>query len=308
MEQFRIPSSDEEGRATPPSEDGSSPATAPRHNGLANADFIAPVVVQYLGVRSLMRFGASCRYHASVTSNEVERRRRLVARIEAEVVRLMGVADDGTPHGAPTRGGYARAAEASARAMRLIDDEVDILRRKMVIKSYYDIWCGWEPEYKWREYDVFLHERKRFLDYDTFYREHTVGPLHVLPRCFYFPPRRELKRPSPEMIRKASTLAWQVWANNEGWEDLYADPITEDSDDTDAPMGHHECVKITAHVLACDANNGMIDAFRIAARSLFFSEPTSRACLWSTIEMADRYECEMIRMAKAMRGWIRGTP
>ena len=305
MDLFRLRSSDE-GKAPPPANYGSSPATTSSCiNGLARADFIAPELVQYLGVRSLMRFGASCKYHANVASNEVARRRRLVSDIEIEVVRLMGATEE--PHGVPTRSAYARAAAASARAMSLIDDEVDILRRKMVIKSYYDIWCGWEPEYKWREYDVFLHERRRFLDYDTFYREHTVGPLHVLPRCFYFPPRRELKRPSPDMIRKASTLAWQVWANNEGWEDLYTDPYSEDSD-MDSPMGHHECVKITAHVLACDANNGMIDAFRIAARGLFFSEPTSRACLWSTIEMADKYECEMVRMANAMRGWIRGAP
>lgn len=269
-------------------------------SGFSLADFVGPEVVQYLGVRSLVRFGASCKYHASVVSREVDRRKTRVADIEDEVVRLM--ADTRLqPSGVPTRVAYSRAAAASAYAMSLIDDEVNILQRKMVIKSYYDIWCGWDPDYKWRDYDVFLQERMRFLDYDTFYREHTVGPLHILPRCFYFPPMRELSNPSPDAIRKASTLAWQVWANNEGWEDLYSDP---DSDSEPDPDSYHECVKTTAHVLACDAHNDMIDAFRIAARELFHSEPTSRACLWSTLEMADRYESETLRMANAMRGWI----
>ncbi|KAL3788152.1 hypothetical protein ACHAW5_006600 [Stephanodiscus triporus] len=269
-------------------------------DGLARADFIAPEVVQFLGVRSLVRFGAACKYHALVVSKEVERRKKCIADIEDEVVRLMSAT---TPLGVPTRTSYSRAAAASAYAMSLIDDEVNILQKKMGIKSYYDIWCDWDPDYRWRNSDVFLEERKRFVDYDTFYREHTVGPLHVLPRCFYFPPRRELSSPSPDSIQKASTLAWQVWANNEGWEDLYSDPDSDSDSDPD-PESYYECVKCTAHALACDAHNGMIDAFRIAARSLFYSEPTSRACLWSTLILADKYESETLRMASSMHRWI----
>ncbi len=292
MEQLRIRLSDE-GDTSPAVGSGSTLC-----NLLSRSDFIASEVVQYLGVRSLVRFGASCKYHALVVSREVERRKKCIADIEDEVVRMMSTMQ---PSGVPTRLAYSRAATASAYAMSLIDDEVNILRKKMVIKSYYDIWCGWDSDFKWRDTDVFLHERKRFLDYDVFYGEHIVGPLHVLPRCFYFPPRRELRCPSPDTIRKASTLAWQVWASNEGWEDLYSDPDSDSDSDSDS----HERIKYTAHVLACDAHNGMIDAFRIAARELFFSEPTSRACLWSTIEMADKYEDEMVKMANAMRGWIR---
>ena len=64
----------------------------------------------------------------------------------------------------------------------------------------------------------------------------------------------------------------QVWANNEGWEDLYSDP---DSDPD--PDSYHECGKYRAHVLAYDAHNCMIDAFPIAARELFHREPNGPA-------------------------------
>ena len=46
------------------------------------ADFVASTVVQYLGVRSLVRFGSTCKFHRDVVSKEVERRRVCIAAIE----------------------------------------------------------------------------------------------------------------------------------------------------------------------------------------------------------------------------------
>ena len=96
-------------------------------------------------------------------------------------------------------------------------------------------------------------------------------------------------------------MAWQVWIAYEGWEDLFSDSDNDSDSDQDS---YYECVKETAHILARDSHNGMIDAFRIVARELFYSEPNSRGCLWNTIEMADKFEAQTLGMARTMRGWL----
>jgi len=265
-------------------------------SGFNLADFIAPEVAKYVGVRSLVRFGATSKYNFMVMTNEIDRRKKCVAYIEEEVVRLMTCSH---PFHIPSLSEYSRASAAATYAMNLIDDEVNILRSRMCTKSNVrNIWSGWSSdEYKWIDSDVFLEERKKFLDYDRFY----PGPLHILPRCFYFPPKRDLKSPSPEIVLEASSMAWQIWIAYEGWEDLFSDSDNDSESDQDS---YYECVKDTAHVLARDSHNGMIDAFRIVARELFYSEPNSRACLWSTLEMADKFESQTLGMARRMRGWL----
>ena len=58
-------------------------------NDLAVADFIAPSLVQYLGVCSLHSFAATCKFLRAVVSREIERRKTCIVEIEAEVKRLL---------------------------------------------------------------------------------------------------------------------------------------------------------------------------------------------------------------------------
>ena len=62
--------------------------------GLAN--FIAPMVVQFLGVRSLISFGATSKSQQTTMAHEVERRKACIADIEVEVTRLMASANQST--------------------------------------------------------------------------------------------------------------------------------------------------------------------------------------------------------------------
>ena len=56
---------------------------------LAIADFIAPTVAQFLGVQSLLRFGATCKAYHVVVSREIVRRKESIAEIGEEVARLL---------------------------------------------------------------------------------------------------------------------------------------------------------------------------------------------------------------------------
>ena len=55
------------------------------------ADFIAPMVVQFLGVRSLVSFGATSKSHRAALANEVDRRKACIAEVEVEVTNLMAL-------------------------------------------------------------------------------------------------------------------------------------------------------------------------------------------------------------------------
>ena len=52
--------------------------------------------MRYLGVRSLVRFGATCKSYRTAASMEVARRKDCIASIEYEVTRLLagGTSDD----------------------------------------------------------------------------------------------------------------------------------------------------------------------------------------------------------------------
>lgn len=250
------------------------------------ANFIAPKVARYLGVRSLVRFGASSKYNFTVMTNEIECRKKDIANIEVFVVRLLNVSN---PFHVPSKFEYSIASEAATYAMNLIDDEVNILKTRLCTESNASkIYSGLIlDKYQSKQSDVFLEERKKFLDYTRVYQE----PLHILPRCFYFPPKRNLITSfSRKIFIKASFMARQVWL---------AHKVIRTREEE-----YYKCVKDTAHILARDSPKGMIDAFRICARKLCYIDPNSRFSLWSTLEMADRYESQTLGMANTMSRWL----
>ena len=52
----------------------------------------------------------------------------------------------------------------------------------------------------------------------------------------------------------------------------------------------YECIEDMARDLAWNQDKlGSVDAFRIAARKVFFGAPASRDCLWYTIVKADEF-------------------
>jgi len=231
-------------------------------NGFALADFIVPAVMEYLGIRSLVRFGTVCKDHRGLVSIEVERRKAHVAEIEVEVMQLMSNVE--TPSGGVYRERHMRANVKEAqkmarRALRLIDDEINY--RRMFRES--------NPKFRrgvstWEEYavaygecDVFFHERKKFL------RLPTVGSLYIFPNEFYFSPvgvgEKSFKL-SEEKINALTTIVSRRWETiRHCSEDNYSENITD---------------------FANGLGNGQpwyIDAYQIAARKVLVSLPYSRA-------------------------------
>ena len=169
----------------------------------ALADFIAPEVVRYLGVRSLVRFGSTCKsHHENIVPKEVTRRKERIAEIEGEAKRLIGAVES-----VPLRFNVLKAKKLSDEALRLIDDEINF-HKKICTKELrpFDEYWDDEDEYDWREFDFFLGERKKFLfDYNG------LGSLYILSDCFYFPPEGEASSPSQEEMEKASRKAGWIW-------------------------------------------------------------------------------------------------
>ena len=170
----------------------------------ALGEFVAPAVAQFLGVRCLVRFGATCKAHGEVVTAEVVRRKERVASIEAEVASLLGP----QPETIPLRANVNAARELSAQAFRLIDDEIDFhkklsIREMSIKRDPYDD----EGGYNWRDYDPFLEERKKFL-IDVC---GDLPSLLVLPDVFWFPAEGESTNPSQDEIKAMSKTATKVW-------------------------------------------------------------------------------------------------
>jgi hypothetical protein len=85
------------------------------------SSFIAPTIVQFLGDRSLVRFGATSKYHKAVMLVEVERRRKQIVAVEAEVAQLLAP----RPDAVPTSMNIITATKLVECTRLLIDDELD---------------------------------------------------------------------------------------------------------------------------------------------------------------------------------------
>jgi hypothetical protein len=257
-------------------------------HGSVWALFIAPTIVQFLGVRSLVCFGATSKFHKSVLLGEVERRRTCIVAVEAEVAKLVTAV--------PTRMDIITATKLVECTRRLIDDELDfhdkIGKRELIIDN---------DEYTWKELDPFFQERMKFLpDLPVSVGEREVGSLYVLPMCFYCPPEGESSNPSLEAIVEATKKAYNVWGAESMMHPVYLrytvdDSIEEEWDrlDYEQPLrkfnlDHSYSFTGFAYEKACElVNDGLADAFRIAAREVFFKRPGARDCLWYTLEQVD---------------------
>lgn len=238
-------------------------------------DFIAPIVVEFLGVRSLVRFGATSKTHRVVVLNEVMRRRKVVALIEEDVSNLIGstheVMKSNFVRFNIPRDDVNEARALVHTAMRLIDDEIGIIETHPEMERY----CceSWEQDYEWKDTDVFFLERRKFLP--LIHSEDVIGPMYVFPDCFYFPTQGEISVVSQDdflnRVDQAKTLLDAINDFVEDPEDGSLDQLIE----------------------ACAFNltkNGAIDAFRVAARSISYIAPSvAPNPLWHVLEFADEF-------------------
>lgn len=187
--------------------------------------FVPTAVVQYLGVRSLVRFSATSKSNKAVADKEVGRREEEIANIKKQLKILMG-ADHGECGGikdqfsrfTTKRSNMTKAIELSNRALRMIDDEIDFQRKLGTREMFWDD-CDYydSDDFDWAEHDIFYEVRKEFvLDACK-----PLGSLVMLPECFYCPPEGDMCKPSDELIKKArKTVVW-IWGAEDRMGSVY---------------------------------------------------------------------------------------
>ena len=281
--------------------------------------FIASAVVQYLGVRSLVRFGATSKSNKAVVDEEVGRRKEEISGIEKELkvlmgadhgerfridVKTFGVRSDDLLSSVPiTRSNMEKAMKLSNYALRLIDDEIDFQRRlgtQEITWEEGDYFISDDAEWSGHE-DIFFAERKKFV-LDAY--KPLCGSLVMLPECFYCPPDGEdSSKPSDDYIKTAYNKVVGIWAGESLMQSVF-----EGADHDWYRMDYEEpFMKFTLSGAASFTSEYMeeaaiemagrgteddrmrIEAFRIAARKRVFSSPAARDCLWYTISKADEY-------------------
>ena len=143
---------------------------------------VASHMVQYLGVRSLIRFATSRKaYHDLILLPEVSRRKAQFAQYEEKVNNLL----PGTNRPIDNRENILEALSLYKSARDLVDSEL--------------AWCDdlvWtEPDEQAKETVLVLMRRNPFFDQVRRLAEVTDYPpshpaFYVLPKCFYLPPSR----------------------------------------------------------------------------------------------------------------------
>ena len=118
-------------------------------------DFIVPAVMRYLGVRSLVSFGATCKSYRNAAYTEVARRKRCIASIEDEVTRILHdeTMDDDDK--------FYEAETLVYNTVRLIDDESPYSLWKMKDSRWDDIDA--QLAYERIGIDCFFHERMKIV-------------------------------------------------------------------------------------------------------------------------------------------------
>jgi hypothetical protein len=169
--------------------------------------------------------------------------------------------------------------------MRLIDDEIGIVENHPEMKRYC---CGsWEEDYVWKDTDVFFLERRKFLP--RILSEDVIGPMYVFPDCFYFPTQGEISVVSQDDYRKAGGLGrWLLNAIEDGIQ------ANQDGDTSWV----YDLVEVSAFRLA---NEGIIDAFRVAARSISHIVPSAAPNpFWNVLELADEFSSNGVGQKEAV--------
>ena len=255
------------------------------------SSFIAPAIVQFLGVRSLVRFGATNKFHMAVMLGEVERRRKQIVAVEVEVAKLIAPRPD---NAVSTRMDIIEATNLVECTRRLIDDELEFHHKigsgEIVISSL----ANDDDKYDWKEFDPFLQERMKFLPgWLAGEQQVGVGTLYVLPMCFYCPPEGESSNPSREEVAEATEYAHEIWGAEEDLMQVHDYPWDWDRLKYEQPLikfkiiGSQRFVKFMKVKAGELVWEGMADAFRIAAREVVLISPGARDCLWYTIEQVD---------------------
>jgi hypothetical protein len=226
---------------------------------------------------------------------EVERRRKQIVAAEAEVAQLLAP----RPDAVPTRMNVIAATNLVECTRRLIDDELEFHHKigsgEFVIDNINNV----IDEYDWYVCDPFFQDRMKFFPdpadlFPGLTGDRQVGSLYVLPMCFYCPPEGESRNPCQEQVAEATECAHDIWGAEEDlmqsvynnrdmdWDQLnYEQPLREFSLD-----GADRFTEFMAG-RASELEWGMANAFRVAAREVFFKNPCSRDCLWYTIEQLD---------------------
>ena len=144
-------------------------------------EFIAPMVMQFLGIRSLIRFSATNTGFRVLKDTEVARCKARFRQCEQEVNELLSPT-------APPRANVLKAVALYEEAENLIDAEGT--RRRLDRK-------------------VFGEERQRMKSSEDAY-EHP--PFFILPLCFYVPPMGEAHHiPSEKAIAAMDKRALWLW-------------------------------------------------------------------------------------------------
>lgn len=181
---------------------------------LMTVDFISSLVMEYLPVKSLFVFAATCKYfHSDLLPIEIRRRKREVHEIEQKVKDLLQHSDT-----SPSIHQNIHAAKALCKRARIIVGPPPHLRRNdtedfdwlhEIRSSCTDFFYFNHDTFSSHNVDAFHSERER-MSADLSHKADAT--LYILPDCFYFSRFGNMPyMPSEHHIEWMKGLAEIIW-------------------------------------------------------------------------------------------------
>lgn len=266
---------------------------------LGGSEFISPLVVQYLGTRSLLRFSSTNTQNKSIVSNEISRRKKRIEEIKIRIPELLRGQ-------IPSKRGMSRLDKPLRRAdvleaRRLCDEVKRLIDSELVwfdcsgTEDNYNAYFGFPRR---RRIDRLFAKERKLLSKDQ-----SPGPLYMLPLCFYVPlvgePREEL--PGEQVLDEMFQKAGQVWGAEDHMSfcfEMYEDEIMEKDAEgevfwkygLDAASSFSYFMWDVAHkVVKSSSPHEHLEGLRVGARRCALNWPNSRDCQHYTLILSDLF-------------------
>lgn len=276
-----------------------------------NADpvtnFISATVTQFLGVRSLLRLGATCKSHRAVIRKEIDRRRHCIAKIGVEVRRLMAsqkqsddltdfikrnagdatafrgagyaglaiVVDDGVRDEEqvivcnPTRENVITAKSLAYNGVRLIDDELSTIHSGCKLLEMKSMFMKYSDAECWDRHNCGV---PNMPNYGRLSRNHIFRKEMNTILSLHLLPNCFYFSDDGEFTRRMLRGAIREAC-------MYVTMTFT------ASLNNHNAFCFLSGLRL--AQQGLIDTFCVAAREDVFVMPELRDCFWSTIMKAN---------------------
>lgn len=238
----------------------------------------------------------------------VQRRKKVFAKIKAQIQHLVVQQEENLV--VPSSTQMEEAFHLQGQAKRLIDSGLDWLHHRFDTFNFYDFdQDGGADEAEnpglacpHCARDTFFHEERLWL------KPHVIEDLarggRLLPKIFFVSEIEEHEglpqlEPTEELVNRAFGAVLRVWHVEDHMQGVHKCLYWEDQNNPDEPLEQFDHTlaqffkEMTSECVSRLISQGLLEAFRVAAREHVWAYPNSLSCLMYAVTIGDELSKSM---------------